>query len=78
MANFEVSPNLLTTFRLDAAEETEGLLPVVRLEHLPPFTERWTPEALTPHILSQVGWRSVTGTTYSRCCLPGAGRKYLH
>lgn len=34
--------------------EEEKDKPVVRLEHLPPFTERWTPEALTPNILSQV------------------------
>ncbi|CAN0396688.1 unnamed protein product, partial [Ectocarpus sp. 12 AP-2014] len=38
----------------DEAEVKDGGEPVARLEHLPAFTERWAPEALTPHILSQV------------------------
>ncbi|CAM9163400.1 unnamed protein product, partial [Scytosiphon promiscuus] len=38
--------------RLESEEAGEG--GVARLEHLPAFTERWAPEALTPEILSQV------------------------
>ncbi|CAM9451266.1 unnamed protein product [Ectocarpus sp. 13 AM-2016] len=38
----------------EEAEVKDGGGPVARLEHLPAFTERWAPEALTPHILSQV------------------------
>lgn len=34
--------------------EGEGSEPVARLEHLPAFTERWAPEALTSYVLSQV------------------------
>lgn len=40
--------------RLEPALEAAELMPVVRLEHLRPFTERWTPEALTSNLLSQV------------------------
>lgn len=38
--------------RVDGDEE--GSEPAAHLEHLPAFTERWVPEALTSHVLSQV------------------------
>ena len=34
--------------------DDEGSEPAAHLEHLPAFTERWVPEALTSHVLSQV------------------------
>lgn len=40
---------------------------VSHLEHLPAFTERWAPEALTPRVLSQVGTRRSLGCEALRC-----------
>lgn len=55
--------------------EEEEIESVARLEHLPPFTERWALEALTSHVLSQVilGGRGVARCALSneRACVCG-------